>query len=162
MALALRRIALLLALGAGLAAGPAAASCPDPPQPRLATAPLAIETASGTHGFEVEVAETDEEKACGLMLRQHLRRDQGMLFDYRPPQPAFMWMANTLIPLDMLFIAADGRIVHIERRAEPMTTTPRGTRQPVAGVLELLAGTVDRLGVREGDRVRHPIFGDAP
>lgn len=161
MAVALTRVAFLLGLAACAFAGPAIA-CPNPPQPRLAMAPLAIETASGRHAFDVEVAATDEEKACGLMLRQHLRRDQGMLFDYRPPQPAFMWMANTLIPLDMLFIDADGRIVHIERRAEPMTTTPRGTRRPVAGVLEVLAGTVDRLGVREGDRVHHPIFGNAP
>jgi len=136
----------------------AAAACPQAPQPTLPQSELLIESGTGAHRFTVELARTEAEKACGLMRRQRLGRDEGMLFDYRPGGPAYMWMANTIIPLDILFIAADGRIVHIERQTTPFSHEPVGTASTVTGVLELPAGTAETLAVAPGDRVRHPLF----
>ena len=151
-------LTLLTLLGLAGVHGQALA-CPDAPQPPLPRSELRVETRDGgNHVFDVELAREPDEKACGLMMRQRLGRDEGMLFEYRPPGPAFMWMRNTILPLDMVFIDAEGRIVHLEENAEPLTTTSRGTRADVAGVLEVLAGTVERLGIRRGDRVIHPIF----
>ncbi len=144
---------------------PAAAgaqACPNAPQPELPRSPLTIETASGSHLFSVEVARTEVEKSCGLMLRQRLTYGEGMLFLYQPPQEAYMWMANTIIPLDMLFIAPNGRIVHIVEGAVPFSHEIVGTQIPVSGVLEVRAGTVERLGIEVGDRVRHSMFGAGP
>ena len=143
-----------------LAAGPAAARCPRAPQPELPRAPLVIETRAGPQHFSVEQAQGSEEKACGLMFRQKLGPDEGMLFDYRPGQPAFMWMENTVIPLDMVFIAPDGRVIHLVERAVPFSREARGTPETVAGVLELPGGSIARLGIRRGDRVRHDWFGN--
>lgn len=136
----------------------AATACPQAPQPTLPQSELVIESGTGVHRFTVELAQTEAEKACGLMRRQRLGGDEGMLFDYRPGGPAYMWMANTIIPLDILFIAADGRIVHIERRTTPFSLEPVGTSSTVTGVLEVRAGTADSLGVEPGDRVRHSLF----
>lgn len=148
-------VGLLLAMTTPLAAQ----TCPNPPQPELPRSPLTIVTAGGSHSFSVELARTGEQKTCGLMLRQRLGPGEGMLFQYQPPAQAYMWMANTVIPLDMIFIAADGRIVHIEEDAVPFSHEVRGTPEAVSGVLEVRAGTVDRLGIRPGDLVRHSIFG---
>lgn len=159
------RFGVFLALGCGLALGgvtalaaPVAVACPNPPQPELPRSNLIIETAGGPHAFSVELARTEEQKSCGLMLRQRLGWGEGMLFHYQPPSEAWMWMANTAIPLDMIFIAPNGRIVHIVKGAVPFSREIRGTSTPVSGVLEVRAGTVDRLGIREGDIVRHAIF----
>ena len=159
-----RRLALAaaLALAAGLTAPAALAACAKPPQPELPRSALVIEAAAGPQRFSVELAETEEQKSCGLMLRQRLGRDEGMLFHYQPPSEAWMWMANTVIPLDMIFIAPNGRIVHLVEDATPFSHETVGTPLPVSGVLELRAGTVARLGIRAGDRVRHAIFGATP
>jgi uncharacterized membrane protein (UPF0127 family) len=140
----------------------AAARCTRAPQPELARGPLVIETRSGPQRFSVEQAQGPEEKACGLMFRQKLAADEGMLFDYRPGQPAFMWMENTVIPLDMVFIAPDGRVAHLVERAVPFSREAVGTPQIVAGVLELAGGSIARLGIRPGDTVRHEWFGTPP
>ena len=84
---------------------------------------LVLKTDSGDHNFAIEIATTDQERALGLMFRRSLPENAGMLFLYDRPQPATMWMKNTLIPLDMVFISADGRVHRIEENAEPFSTT---------------------------------------
>ena len=120
--------------------------------------PLTIQSASGTHRFTVEVAETPEQQAQGLMNRQSLAPDRGMIFPRNPPGDASFWMKNTLIPLDMIFIRADGRIARIAENTTPLSeqTIPSGA--PVKAVLEVVAGTTRRLGIAPGDRVAHRIF----
>jgi uncharacterized protein len=120
--------------------------------------PLAIESASGTLNFEVELAITPEQRRQGLMFRESLDADQGMLFDFGDAVPVTMWMRNTLIPLDMLFIDADGRIARIVADTEPLSDAVIGSGDPVRAVLELAAGTSAELGIAVGDRVVHPIF----
>jgi uncharacterized membrane protein (UPF0127 family) len=122
------------------------------------TAPLAIESASGTHEFEVELAVTPEQRRHGLMFREHLESDQGMLFDFGSTGPVTMWMRNTFIPLDMLFIAADGRIARIAADTEPLSDAVIRSGGAVRAVLELPAGTSADLGIAVGDRIVHPMF----
>jgi uncharacterized membrane protein (UPF0127 family) len=121
--------------------------------------PLTLVTAGGEHTFEVEVASTPEEKAMGLMFRTSLADGAGMLFPYSPPQEATMWMRNTYISLDMVFIRTDGIVHRIEARTEPFSERVIASRGDVAAVLELRAGTAERLGLKPGDRVRHAMFG---
>ncbi|MGB0747370.1 MAG: DUF192 domain-containing protein [Magnetospiraceae bacterium] len=123
-----------------------------------ALSPLTIEVGEGAVVFQVELADDDAERAVGLMNRTELPASQGMLFDYRQPRSVAMWMKNTLIPLDMLFIGADGRIVNIVENAEPLTLTPRRSAGPVRAVLELPGGTVAALGIKSGAKVRHAVF----
>jgi len=126
-----------------------------------ATSTLTIQAASGTHSFSVEVADTPERRALGLMHRRSMPANAGMLFDFKSDQPVSMWMRNTIIPLDMLFIARDGRIVNIVERTVPFSETGIPSQGPVRAVLELNAGTASRLGIKPGDRVKHPIFANA-
>lgn len=119
---------------------------------------LAIESAGGTYEFAVEVAETAEQRAQGLMFRQRLAPDAGMLFLYPAEGRLSMWMMNTFLPLDMLFVAADGRIVDIAQRTVPLSTVSIVSEAKALAVLELNAGTAARLGLAPGDRVRHPAF----
>jgi uncharacterized membrane protein (UPF0127 family) len=127
----------------------------------FATAPLTIVTASGPHQFSVELATTPAQMEQGLMFRQSLAPDAGMLFDYMAPSMAMMWMKNTLIPLDMLFVDAQGRIVNIHERAVPGSLATISAAAPARAVIELNGGTAARLGIRPGDRVMFPIFGNA-
>jgi uncharacterized membrane protein (UPF0127 family) len=121
----------------------------------FARSSLTIETADGAHGFTVELAETEPQRERGLMLRREMAPDAGMLFLYPRDRTVTMWMANTYLPLDMLFIEADGRIARIVRNAIPQSRTLISSRGKVRAVLELNAGTVRRLGIAEGDRVVH-------
>jgi uncharacterized membrane protein (UPF0127 family) len=120
------------------------------------TGTLVIKTASGDHNFNIEVATTQQEQALGLMFRRSLPENAGMLFLYDPPQPAAMWMKNTLIPLDMVFIAPDGRVLRIESNAEPLSTTVIPSEGDISAVLELNGGEADKIGLRRGDRVIYP------
>lgn len=120
--------------------------------------PLSISTQSGTHRFMVEFADTPERRAVGLMHRQSMAADHGMLFDFKVDAPVAMWMRNTRIPLDMLFIARNGRIVNIAERAVPFSETTIPSKGPVRAVLELNGGTAARLGIKAGDHVTHPMF----
>jgi uncharacterized protein len=120
--------------------------------------PLSITSASGTHRFNVEYADTPERRTVGLMHRAAMAADHGMLFDFKADGPVSMWMRNTRIPLDMLFIARDGRIVNIAERAVPFSETTIPSKGPVRAVLELNGGTSARLGIKPGDRVTHPMF----
>jgi hypothetical protein len=123
------------------------------------TAPLSIVTASGPHPFTVELATTPAQMEQGLMFRQSLAPDAGMLFDFKTPSVAMMWMKNTLIPLDMLFVDGQGRVVNIHERAVPGSLATIAAAAPVRAVIELNGGTASRLGIRPGDRVVYPIFG---
>ncbi len=117
--------------------------------------PLTIQTQHGEKSFVVEIADTPEEKKQGLMYRTELPEDGGMIFIYEPPSPAYMWMRNTRIPLDMLFVSADGRIVHIEHSAAPYSEQPRGVASPVSAVIELSGGSCQRHGIVVGDRIMY-------
>ena len=123
-----------------------------------ATDDLSIDTASGAHHFSVEVMRTREQLERGLMFRRQMSPDRGMLFDFGSPQPVAMWMKNTYLPLDMVFIAADGRVVSVKQNAEPMSEAVIPSGGDVTGVLEINAGTAARIGVKLGDRVVDPMF----
>jgi uncharacterized membrane protein (UPF0127 family) len=110
------------------------------------------------HAFAVELAATSEQLSQGLMFRRDLPAGTGMLFDFGSPRQVSMWMKNTLIPLDMLFMDRSGRVVYVEQYAVPGSLEPRGPAEPVLGVLELPAGTARRLGLKPGDRVIHSMF----
>ena len=125
-------------------------------------APLSIETLRGTNLFMVEVARTSRQRARGLMFRHELANGQGMLFLYPREQQVFMWMKNTLVPLDMLFIGGDGRVVRVAKNEKPESTDLIPSGVPVKAVLELAAGTAERLGIRQGDRVLYPAFRSKP
>jgi uncharacterized protein len=120
---------------------------------------LDIVTSHGPQHFSVELATSESEREIGLMYRQNLAADAGMLFLYPGEQEVEFWMKNTLIPLDMLFIGADGRIRHIEERAVPLTETPISSIYPVKAVLEVNGGTVERLGIHPGDIVHNAALG---
>jgi hypothetical protein len=122
---------------------------------------LVIETAKGKFPFEIELALTPPQMEQGLMFRRSLAADAGMLFDYGDPQPIAMWMKNTLIPLDMIFIGQDGKVLDFRERAVPMSLDTIEPKVPARAVLEVNAGTVNRLGLGVGDTVHHAFFGNA-
>ena len=151
---------LLGLLFAAASIGPLARILPSKAQ-NLVTFPkskLTIATAKGAHKFNIEMAVSRDQQAQGLMFRKSLPADAGMLFDYKRRQRITMWMKNTFIPLDMLFIAADGRIVNIYERAIPRSHSTISSKGKVLAVLEINGGTVSRLGIKPGDQVSHPIF----
>jgi uncharacterized membrane protein (UPF0127 family) len=152
-----RRLALLiLFLAPLLAATPLRAELQS-----FGKSELTIESANGKHHFNIEEAKSEAQMEQGLMFRRSMAPDAGMLFEYEKPQVMTFWMKNTLIPLDMLFIAADGTIADIHERAVPMLLDPINSAMPVLGVLELNGGTVARLGIKRGDHVLHAMFGNA-
>ena len=104
---------------------------------------------------------TDAERERGLMNRRSLARDRGMLFDFHKEAPVYFWMKNTFIPLDMIFVAHDGRVVSVKHDAKPMDETIIPSGAPAQGVIEVIAGVADAIGVKPGDAVRHPMFGNA-
>lgn len=118
--------------------------------------PLTIKSQSSEYKFEVEIADDAEERAQGLMFRQSLAPNAGMLFIYPTVQDVAFWMKNTLIPLDMLFITADGHILRIEKQATPLSETAIPSGAPVKAVLEVNGGLTDQLGVKPGDVVNYP------
>ena len=154
------------ALAFALALSPMAASCaaakPAPaackPQPTLKQEPLEIVTDRGVAKFTVELADTPGRQQTGMMCRTYLAPDRGMLFDMKQTREVAFWMRNTLIPLDMVFIDAHGRVYSIVNSATPQTDTPRPSGGPVRAVLELAGGRAAQLGVLPGDVVRHRIF----
>jgi uncharacterized protein len=120
--------------------------------------PLEIVTKSGVQVFSVEMATTEQEKETGLMYRKELADGKGMLFDFSPEQQVSMWMKNTFVSLDMIFIRADGRILRIAENTEPQSTAIIASQGLVKGVLEVVAGTAKKYGIAPGDRVGHPLF----
>jgi uncharacterized membrane protein (UPF0127 family) len=120
--------------------------------------PLTIATEAGATLFTVEIADTEALRERGLMFRQRLPEDRGMLFDYGQPQPVAMWMKNTYVPLDMVFIRADGTVAYVAENTVPQSLDAIGVQEPVRGVLEIAAGSAKRIGLRAGDTVYHRIF----
>jgi uncharacterized protein len=125
------------------------------------TSSVTIDTARGAQRFTVEMAITPAQQQQGLMYRRTMAADAGMLFVMKEVGPATFWMKNTLLPLDMLFIGADGKIVDIRERAVPMSQTQIVSKAPARAVLELNGGTVARLGIKIGDVVHHATFANA-
>jgi hypothetical protein len=117
-------------------------------------AAVVVETGERQLTFRVEVARTEAEREQGLMYRQKLDADAGMIFLFERSFPQTFWMKNTLIPLDMLFISSDRKIVGIVANAEPLTLTTRGVRTPSQFVLEIGGGLSAKLGIREGQQVQ--------
>ena len=147
MRLPMLRLFALAALVLAAAGRPAAA----------AGTVVTIDTAAGGHyTFQVELARTEAEQERGLMNRTSLAEDAGMLFLFNPPQSVNFWMKDTLIPLDMLFVAPDGRIINIKSRATPRSLTPIPSGGTVAAVLEVNGGIARTLGIHRGDKVRLP------
>ncbi|RIJ15485.1 DUF192 domain-containing protein [Henriciella mobilis] len=124
----------------------------------LETGTLTIETEAGEQVFEIEIADEPEEISYGLMNRESLAENAGMLFDFGNPREPAMWMKNTLIPLDMLFISSDGTIQMIARNTVPGSLRTISPGMPVKGVLEINGGRAAALGIEPGDTVNHAIF----
>ena len=122
-------------------------------QSGLETMQLTIRSGTRSHRFAVEVARTVEDQGRGLMFRESLGANDGMIFPFSAPREAAFWMKNTLIPLDMIFIRADGTIARIAANTVPHSLAPVGSGEPVAAVLEIRGGRAAELGIREGDRV---------
>jgi len=154
-----RPIELLLILVLSLLAAAVTAAPARTLAAELKVETLVIETASGAHSFQTEIADTDPTRAKGLMFRRHLAGDHAMLFVWDAPIAAAMWMKNTYIPLDMLFVARDGRVVHIAANTKPQSLDVITAGRPVKAVIEVAGGTAARLGIKPGDLVRHPLFG---
>jgi uncharacterized protein len=119
---------------------------------------LTLHTMLGAHAIEIEIPETVAEQQTGLKFRPSVPERTGMLFLYDTSQEVTMWMKDTQVPLDMVFIAVDGRVHRIEARTEPLSQTVVPSRGAVVAVLELAAGAAQRLGLEPGDRVVHPVF----
>jgi uncharacterized membrane protein (UPF0127 family) len=155
--LRLARCAVLFALlAAVLCAAEAGAGFADESGGKVE--PLDIVTSSGAHPFSVEVMRTARERERGLMFRRALPVDRGMLFDFESERLVQMWMKNTYIPLDMIFISRTGRVVGLAENTEPLSERIISSGAPAAAVLEVNAGAAARIGLKIGDRVRHPLF----
>ena len=144
-------VALLIAVWALIAAMPFARAAGQDT--------IEIVTRSGVHAFSVELATNTAERAVGLMFRKELPEGRGMLFDFHEDQPVQFWMHNTYISLDMIFIAANGRVVRVAENAKPMSDDLISSGRPVRAVLEVIAGTARKLGIAAGDRVTGAFFG---
>jgi len=121
-------------------------------------ATIEIVGASGVHAFAVELATTNAERERGLMFRKELPEGRGMLFEFEREQQVAFWMHNTYIPLDMVFIASDGRIVHIAENTTPLSDALVPSTAPARAVLEVIGGTAAKLGIKTGDRVTGAMF----
>jgi len=119
---------------------------------------LEIASKTGVHAFSVEIADTEAAREKGLMFRKELPEGHGMLFDFHREQEVGFWMQNTYIPLDMIFIRGDGRILRIAENTEPLSTRIIPSNGPVRAVLEVIGGTAHKLGIAAGDVVASPIF----
>jgi uncharacterized membrane protein (UPF0127 family) len=140
-----------------LCASPAALAL-DAPPPQGNLERLEIVTASGTHEFSVEVMRSGPQRERGLMFRRFLPQERGMLFDFATERPVAMWMKNTYLPLDMIFIGRAGKVVGLAENTDPLSEKIIPSGAPAYGVLEVNAGTAARIGLRIGDSVRHPLF----
>ena len=140
-----------------LAAAPVAAYA----QEVMRVEPITIVTTDVAESFNAEVADSDATRERGLMFRQVMPKDQAMLFDFEQPRPVSMWMKNTLVSLDMLFVRADGSIAALAENTVPKSLDTIGVQEPVRAVVELAAGTLKRVGVKKGDHVVASIFGKA-
>ncbi|MBN9081566.1 MAG: hypothetical protein BGP04_11515 [Rhizobiales bacterium 62-17] len=120
--------------------------------------PLTITTATGAHKFSVEVMRTDEQRARGLMFRRYMPADRGMLFDFKSEQPVMMWMKNTYLPLDMVFISRNGTVINVAENTEPLSERTIPSARPAFAVLELNAGAARKIGLKPGDKIANSLF----
>lgn len=130
----------------------------SPPAAREKLEPLEIVTANGPHRFSVEVMRTEPQRERGLMFRRSMPQDRGMLFAFETERPIAMWMKNTYLPLDMIFIARTGRVVGVAENTEPLSERVIPSGAAAFGVLEVNAGVAAGIGLKVGDMVRHPVF----
>ena len=128
------------------------------PSQAAGRATIEIVSSTGVHAFDVQLATNDAERERGLMFVKSLPEGKGMLFDFKRDQPVAFWMHNTYIPLDMIFIAGNGRVMHIAENAKPMSDDLIPSQYPVRAVLEVIGGTAEKLGIKTGDRVTGSIF----
>lgn len=126
--------------------------------PAFEKQPLSFVTSSGSRQITVEIADTPHKRSLGLMFRRTLGEDEGMIFIHDSSAPVGMWMKNTYISLDMFFVRADGIIHRIEKHTEPFSKTTISSEGDVLAVIEMIAGSADRLGIRPGDKVDYPAF----
>ena len=161
-----RTVVLTLAMFAPLSAGACRAEAPAPAAALPATAPVTaaletvtVDTVRGPVSFKVEIADDDAERERGLMYRTSLAPDAGMLFIWTKPAQRAFWMRNTYIPLDIIYIGVNGRILSISAMAEPFNETPLPSEGAALGVLEIAGGRAAELGITIGDRVHHRMFG---
>jgi hypothetical protein len=153
-----RLIPALLLLVASFSA-PQAQEGGAPPAVDFPRSDVTIETARGaSHRFTVELATTPQQQARGLMFRETLPQDHGMLFVFDRPRPLSFWMRNTPLSLDMLFLDAGGRVINIAARTKPMSDTTYRSEGSARAVLEINAGLSQLLGIAPGDRVVHPLL----
>lgn len=129
---------------------------------RLPSEPVTLETARGPATFEAEIADDPRERSTGLMFREHLDEMQGMLFDFGGVTAVSMWMQNTYVPLDMIFIGANGTVLFIADNTVPGSPAVIGPVADTRAVLEVNAGTARRIGLAAGDKVRHRLFTPSP
>jgi len=155
--LALVPVLVTMPQPAALARGPD----PTSPQAELPKEKLVVVSRDGaSHAFDVEMALSPEQQTVGEMFRTQVPQDSGMLFDWGYPRPSQMWMENTLVPLDMVFINVDGTIRAIAENTVPRSRAVIDSRGPVRATLELAAGVTARLDIRVGDTVHQRIFGN--
>ncbi len=119
---------------------------------------LKIVSGDQSYKFNIELAVTPAQQEQGLMFRTTMAPDAGMLFLYDNPHILTMWMKNTILPLDMVFFGADGRIIHLVKRAVPQSLSIISSGEAARAVLELNAGTIERLHLKLGDRIDYPSF----
>lgn len=124
--------------------------------------PVLIHAGGSTYRFAAEIADTADERAQGLMFREHLDPNEGMLFLYPVEKPVAFWMKNTPLPLDMIFIDGQGRIVNVAAMAKPFDTTPISSVGAAKAVFEILGGSAGQLGIKPGDLVEWPAQSEAP
>lgn len=128
-------------------------------QAELPRTKLTLEADRGRHKYSVEVAATPEQQERGLMFRTRMAANQGMIFPFAPPRPASFWMENTILPLDIVFIGADSRVLNVAANAKPYSRDLIQSAGVAAAVLELNAGEAARIGLKPGDRVRYTLPG---
>ena len=158
----LRRLVLAVALSAGVVGIATAVAVPARAEAPLAADRLEIRTKKAVHAFSIELADTDAKRAEGLMFRTEMAPDRGMLFDFKREEPVWFWMKNTYLPLDMIFVKADGTILSIAENTTPLSEATVPSGGPVRFVFEVVAGTVKRLGISPGDRLVHARVRAAP
>ena len=150
---------ILSALFIALAAPAFAQTAKDDVVDFGAPVPLAVVTADSTHTFQIERAITEDQQARGMMFRESMEADSGMLFEFAEPKIATIWMKNTPLPLDIIFVRSNGKILKIEHMAQPYKLRSASSEAVVAAVLELQGGRSKELGIMPGDLIRHEFFG---
>jgi uncharacterized membrane protein (UPF0127 family) len=151
-----RVLSVCAALAFGALLAPASGFAQGAPAGELES--LTLVTSTGEHVFKVEVMRTDEQRARGLMFRRHMPADRGMLFDFKTEQRVMMWMRNTYIPLDMVFITKTGIVINVAEDTEPLSERTISSAAPAFSVLEVNAGVARRIGLKAGDQVKHALF----